>query len=191
MRFWKKRHVGSNEALHLGVQGTLLCHHFGQRRLRAYPDPHSELGRAMRENKPIGPHLDGHPWAIGWGDSGDDVFEGLEITAQEADLRFARRVAERYEPAVRHAVKVPLQQYQFDALVSIFLTCGCKTMSHSILVRQVNRRDNAGAAAQFSRYVKARGQVQRELQRRREAERLMFLGLDAAPAIAMALRAFP
>lgn len=176
---------------HMGADGNAVAHYFEKCRLRAYPDPGSELAKAQRAGKAIGPHLRGDPWTIGWGDTGPDVVEGLVITQQEADERYARRMALEFEPAVRRAVRVPLSQKQFDALVSIFYNVGATAMSNSTMVRVLNAGDYKGAAAEFPRWNRSGGEVMKGLQRRREAERLVFLGSDAKPAIDAALAKFP
>jgi lysozyme len=119
------------------------------------------------------------------------VVEGLTITAQEADQRFAHRMAREFEPAVRKAVKVPLNQRQFDAVVSIFYNAGVAAMSGSTLVRLLNLGDFAGAAAQFPRWNQSSGQRMKGLDRRREGERLVFLGMDARNAIISGEAKFP
>jgi lysozyme len=177
--------------MHIGVDGVEICHSYEKCRLRAYPDPGSELAKALRAGKAIGPHLRGDPWTIGWGDTGPGVVEGLVITQEEADARFARRMAEEFEPAVLRAVRVQLTQKQFDALVSIFYNAGAEALSASTLVRVLNSGDYKGAAGQFPRWNLSGGEVMKGLQRRREAERLVFLGHDAGPAITAALVKFP
>jgi lysozyme len=179
-----------NDDLHLGPDGSEICHYFEQCRLKAYPDPGSRLAKAIRAKAPTA-GLSGAPWTIGWGDTGPGVVEGLEITQREADERFARRRANEFEPAVRRAVRCSLTQKQFDALVSVFYNAGVGNMSGSTMVRLLNGGDAKGAADQFPRWVRSGGVVMKGLQRRREAERLVFLGYDAAPAIAMALEKFP
>lgn len=179
-----------NDEFHLGPDGTELCHHYEQLRLKAYPDPGSPCAKALRAGKP-GLGLSGAPWTIGWGDTGPDVVQGLVITAEEADQRFARRMALEFEPAVRKAVKVPVNQRQFDALVSIFYNAGVGALSASTLVRVLNLGDYAGAAAQFPRWNKSGGEVMKGLQRRREAERLVFLGMEARTAIVSGEAKFP
>ncbi|MDQ0035943.1 lysozyme [Variovorax boronicumulans] len=179
-----------NEELRLGTDGTDLCHHYEKLRLKAYPDPGSPRAKALRAGKPTA-GLSGSPWTIGWGDTGPDVVEGLVITAEEADQRFARRMALEFEPAVRKAVKVPLTQRQFDALVSIFYNAGVGALSASTLVRVLNLGDYGGAATQFPRWNKSGGEVMKGLERRREAERLVFLGMDAQSAIVSAEAKFP
>lgn len=182
-----------NDELHLGADGTALCHHYEQLRLQAYPDPGSPRAKAIRAGKPPAEYqkLSGAPWTIGWGDTGPDVVEGLTITAQEADQRFARRMALEFEPAVRKAVRVPLNQRQFDAVVSIFYNAGVPAMSGSTLVRLLNMGDFAGAAGQFPRWNQSGGVRMKGLDRRREAERLVFLGMEARTAIISAEAKYP
>lgn len=183
--------MSMNDGLRTGPDGIAVMHASEKCRLRAYPDPGSELAKALRAGRAIGPHLRGDPWTIGWGDTGPDVVEGLVITQEEADERFARRLAEEFEPGVRRAVRVPLNQKQFDALVSIFYNSGVAAMSASTLVRLLNAGDVNGAAGQFSRWNRSGGEVMKGLQRRREAERLVFLGMDAQSALAAGLRGYP
>lgn len=182
-----------NDDLRLGPDGTEICHHYEQLRLEAYPDPGSPRAKAMRAGRPASEYrkLSGAPWTIGWGDTGPDVVEGLVITEQEADERFARRMALEFEHAVRQAVKVDLNQRQFDAVVSIFYNTGVGAMSGSTLVRMLNAGDFAGAAEQFPRWNMSGGAVMKGLQRRREAERLVFLGMAARPAIIAGEAKFP
>lgn len=182
-----------NDDLHIGPDGADICHHYEQLRLEAYPDPGSPRAKAMRAGRPPAEYrkLSGAPWTIGYGDTGPDVVEGLVITEQEADERFARRMALEFEPAVRAAVKVPLNQRQFDALVSIFYNSGVGALTASTLVRVLNLGDFAGAAAQFPRWNKSGGVVMKGLQRRRESERLVFLGMAARTAIVSAEAKFP
>lgn len=190
-----------NQDLSLGRDGTELCRYYEALQLRAYPDSGSPLHKALRRAR-MDPyklvkvpqefaHLSGAPWTIGWGDTGPEVVPGLSITAQEADERFARRMSREFEPAVRRAVQAPLTQRQFDALVSIFYNAGVEAMTSSTLVRLLNLGDFAGAASQFPRWNKSGGVVMKGLQRRREAERLIFLGMAARAAITSAEAVFP
>ncbi|KPV08881.1 hypothetical protein APR50_10440 [Variovorax paradoxus] len=179
-----------NESLQLGPDGTEICHYYEELRLRAYPDPASPRAKAERAGRPSA-GLSGAPWTIGWGDTGPDVVEGLTITLDEANQRFARRMALEFEPAVRKAVLVPLTQRQFDALVSIFYNAGRAALSASTLIRLLNAGDYAGAASQFPRWNMAGGSVMKGLQRRREAERLVFLGGDARSSIDSAKARYP
>ncbi|MET3916247.1 lysozyme [Variovorax sp. OAS795] len=190
-----------NEHLSMGPDGHAVARYFEDCKLRAYPDPGSPLFAALRRAG-VDPfalisvpsafaHLSGAPWTIGRGDTGPGVVPGLVIGQAEADRRYARRMASEFEPAVRCAVDVPLTQRQFDALVSIFYNGGASALGKSTLVRLLNGGDHDGAAAEFPRWNKSRGKVMKGLQRRREAERLLFLGAEAQSAIAAALAKFP
>jgi lysozyme len=172
-----------------GPDLRILSHYFESCRLTAYPDPASPKAKAIRAGG-TGEGLSGAPWTIGWGDT-QGVSEGMTITQAEADTRWANRIAVTVEPAVRSAVHVDLAQGEFDALCSIFDNAGQGNMRASTLVRLLNAGDHAGAAAQFPRWNLAGGLVMKGLQRRREAERLVFLGAEAGPAIQDALKRYP
>lgn len=174
----------------LGPDGQLLCHHSEALRLEAYPDPASPLARAKRAGKPTA-GLSGAPWTIGWGDTGPDVVEGLVITREEADRRFARRMAKEFLPAIRELVRVELNQSQFDALASFVYNVGIGNFEDSTLLRLINSGDMEGAAGQFKRWNKAGGLVMKGLDRRRYAEAYVFVGGRAEVGIQRALAVFP
>src|SRR4051794_31555328 len=103
-----------------GAACQALGHYFETLKLRAYPDPYSPLGKALRtKGAALGSNLSGAPWTIGYGDTGPDVVEGLVITEADALERYAKRLSREFGPAVRTSVKVPLSQAQFDALVDL------------------------------------------------------------------------
>jgi lysozyme len=99
------------------------------------------------------------------------------ITEVEALELFASTLT-TYEKGVTKAVKVPLEQYEFDALVSLCYNIGVGNLASSTLVRLLNEDEaRIEVARQFLRWNKANGAVISGLTRRREAEREMFLGL--------------
>jgi GH24 family phage-related lysozyme (muramidase) len=55
-------------------------------------------------------------------------------------------LARRYEPAVKDAVKRPLQPHQFDALLSLCFNIGTGGFKGSTVVKRLNAGDFAGAA---------------------------------------------
>lgn len=112
-------------------------------------------------------------WTIGWGHT-KGVKPGQCITRAQAEA-FLRADLVRAEWAVERLVKVPLTDNQFSALVSFVFNCGEAALRTSTLLRKLNRRDYAGAADQFRRWVKSKGKVLTGLVRRREAERSLFL----------------
>ncbi len=83
-----------------------------------------------------------------------------------------------YEKAVTKAVKIPLEQYEFDALVSLCYNIGVGNLASSTLVRLLNEDEaRIEVAGQFLRWNRANSVVISGLTRRREVERQMFLGL--------------
>jgi len=103
------------------------------------------------------------------------VVPGLKITASESDEILSRDLA-KFEAAVSNAVRVSLNQNEFDALVSLAFNIGGGAFSNSTLVRKLNAGDRAGAANQFLVWNKAGGKTLKGLSTRREAERKQFLG---------------
>lgn len=67
------------------------------------------------------------------------------LAAFRADLR-------RYEAAVAAAVKVPVAQHEFDALVSFHYNTGA--IGRAWLVAALNRGDRVGAATGFMNWIK-------------------------------------
>jgi lysozyme len=114
-------------------------------------------------------------WTIGYGHT-RRVKEGDEISVAEAEalLRDDIGVAER---AVSLLVNAPLEQNEFDALVSFTFNVGAGALQESTLLRLLNDGNKGAAAAQFSRWVFGGGEVLPGLSTRRSAERDLFLGL--------------
>lgn len=114
-------------------------------------------------------------WTIGYGHTGPDVRPGMTITQARAEQLLRQDVA-RFEQAVRDAVRVPLTQNQFDALVSFSFNVGAGAFRGSTLLSKLNAGDYAGAQAEFGRWVHAGGQRLEGLVRRRTAEAELFGG---------------
>jgi lysozyme len=133
---------------------------------------------------------------IGWGHTGSDVRLGMMLSQARADELLVHDVAE-HERIVWAAVKVPLTQGQFDALVSFCFNVGpgkkgekdglvtLKNGNPSSLLRRVNAGDFDAAMEQFSLWNKAGGAVLKGLVRRRAAECALFAGATDADAIAL------
>lgn len=118
-------------------------------------------------------------WTIGVGHTsaaGDPkVTPGLTITQAECDEIFARDLVQ-YERAVDKAVKVPLSQKQFDALVSLCFNIGTGGFARSSVVKRLNAGDTVGAADAFLLWNKPP-----EIMGRRRGERKQFL--EGGPAV--------
>ncbi|UJB32647.1 MULTISPECIES: lysozyme [Chromobacterium] len=141
--------------MNISANGVKLIQQFEGLRLKAYQDA-------------VG------VWTIGYGHTGPDVTPGLVISQAQADALLARDL-NRFETGVSRLVSVPLNQNQFDALLSFSYNLGLGSLQNSTLLRLLNQRDYAGAAAQFPRWNKAGGKVLPGLTRRRAAEQALFL----------------
>lgn len=110
---------------------------------------------------------------IGYGATGPDVTEGLEITQEEADKRLAADL-EQFEKGVCRVVKVPLTENQLAALVSFTYNLGIGSLWRSTLLQLLNKGDYGGAALEFPKWDHAGGKVVAGLTRRRLAEQALF-----------------
>lgn len=113
-------------------------------------------------------------WTIGVGHTSaagsPTVTPSLKITADECDAIFARDLV-KYEATVNSAVKVPLAQNEFDALVSLCFNIGQGGFAKSTVVKRLNAKDRKGAAAAFMMWNKPK-----EIIGRRTGEMKQFLG---------------
>lgn len=106
----------------------------------------------------------------GVGHTGPDVHEGDVWSDEKVETVLAADLA-RFEKAINDAVKVPLLQNQFDALVSWAFNVGASAAAGSTLVRKINEGDMDEAARQFDRW-----HIPPEITARRNGEREQFKG---------------
>jgi|SRR5690606_29338514 len=116
----------------------------------------------------------GGVWTIGWGTT-KDVKPGMKIDRVTAEEWFERDLY-KFEKAVNDLIRVPLEWYQFDALVSFTYNVGVEALRASTLRRLLNNRNYIGAAEQFSSWVYIKKKVSNGLVRRRALESKYFLG---------------
>ena len=76
---------------------------------------------------------------------------------------------------INKVVKVPLNQNQFDALVSFAYNIGNKNFNWSTLLKKLNQSDYEGASLEFGRWNQASGKILSGLVLRRQKERELFL----------------
>ncbi len=100
------------------------------------------------------------------------VFLGMRVTKEEADAILGQDLG-RVEQEVSNLVKVPLNQNQFDALVSFHFNTGA--LGHSSVLTLLNKGKYTEAADHLLLYNKAGGKVLAGLIRRRKAEEKLFL----------------
>ena len=111
-------------------------------------------------------------WTIGYGTTRNVTKSTPKVTKDQAEAMLLADVA-KFESGVADAVKVPLNQNQFDALVSFSYNIGLGAFKSSTLLRRLNRGDyNVGS--EFLRWNKAGGEELPGLTRRREAEKQLF-----------------
>ncbi|WP_319422750.1 lysozyme [Pleurocapsa sp. FMAR1] len=80
-----------------------------------------------------------------------------------------------FEKAVTRFVTVPLNQNQFDALVSFTFNVGVGAFSKSTLLKLLNYKDYQKAANEFSRWTRGGGRILPGLINRRKDEHELFV----------------
>jgi lysozyme len=107
------------------------------------------------------------------------------ITEEEGERMFAKELAV-YEDAIERLVKVPLNQNQFDALVSFVYNCGPGQdgLAGSTLLKLLNQGKYDHCPAQFKRWHFAGGVSYDGLVTRRAREAALFM--DPMPEEALA-----
>ena len=139
--------------MNISLEGINLIKHFEGCELEAYKCPAGV-------------------WTIGYGHI-KGVQEGDVITEQQADDMLVEEL-EEYENYIHNLVNCPLNQNQFDALVSWVYNLGSSNLQASTLLKVLNAGDYAGVPAQMLRWNKAGGKVLEGLTRRRQAEADLF-----------------
>lgn len=112
-------------------------------------------------------------WTIGWGHT-KGVTPSMQITKEQAQKFFREDVA-WVEDFLNKAVKVPLNQNQYDALASWVFNIGAKNAGTSTLIRKLNAKDYEGAALELPRWNKQKGKTLAGLTKRRSEEMGYFL----------------
>lgn len=129
-------------------------------------------------------------WTIGYGETGDYVYQGLVWTQQQAEDGLYRRLAREFEPALNEAIgSAPTTQHQFDAMLSLAWNIGVgriddpetpedegRGFRDSSVLRYHRAGDYQRAADAFRLWNRSGGFVREGLVRRREEERQLYLG---------------
>ncbi|MDP3737035.1 MAG: glycoside hydrolase family protein [Hyphomonadaceae bacterium] len=136
-----------------------------------------DLIKSFEGFREIAARLPDGRWTIGYGHV-RTAREGLSITEADANDLLASDLRP-VEDAIRQSVFTPLNQNQFDALVSLVFNISPDQFRDSAIARNLNAGDFLNAASGFDLWRKARihGQVMvvDALVRRRAAEKAMFL----------------
>lgn len=147
----------------IGAAGLSLVKQFEGFEPKWYPDP-------------------AHGWkvpTIGYGHTdaaGEPKYAATKslVLTEAAATEILRRDLQKYADAVSKAVKVPLTDNQFDALVSWCYNVGPGAVAGSTLVRKLNAGDYAAVPSELAKWNKAVGKTLNGLTRRRTAEAALF-----------------
>lgn len=114
-------------------------------------------------------------WTIGFGSTAGVGPNTPPMTRAQAEARMMREVDAHYGAAV-NGLKLPLNQNQFDALVSFVYNVGPGGVAPTTTVgKRLRAHDFKGAADALLAWDKAGGRPLAGLTRRRKAERALFL----------------
>ena len=87
------------------------------------------------------------------------------------------------ERSIIRLIHVPLEIYQFDALVDFVFNLGSGALQRSTLRQKLNRGEYADAALEFPKWIYAGGRPLKGLIRRRNVEQALFEGYDISPLL--------
>ena len=140
----------------------------------------STAGRAMIENfegLDLNAYDDGTgTWTIGYGHTSaagpPQVSPGMKITGANADLILANDLA-AVETDVNRLVDVPINQNQFDALVSFHFNTGA--LGRSNVLADVNGNNFKDVPGDLLKWCYGGGRIMAGLVTRRKAEGVLFM----------------
>jgi lysozyme len=107
---------------------------------------------------------------------GSEPAEFRKGISQDRALELLQADAAKAAAEIARSVKVPLDQHQFDALVSFAFNVGNGAFRESTLLRLLNEGRYDAVEAQLARWNKAGGKTLQGLVNRRAAEAKLFLG---------------
>lgn len=187
-------------------EGVALLKGWEALRLFSYPDPLSKLARATRgikaanwgfrparailaELDPKFQQLDGTPWTLGYGHTGADVTPDSQCDEHGAEALLLGDLTTA-ELAVTRLCKVPLNDHQFAAVVSLVFNIGVSGFTTSTVLRDINSNAFADVPHAFSLWnegtIDGKKQVDPGLVSRRQKEVLLWTMPDKELAIAAA-----
>lgn len=105
---------------------------------------------------------------------GSEPAEFRKGITRERALELLLEDAEHAADAVNRGVQVPLNQHQFDALVSFVFNVGAGAFGESTLLRKLNEGRYDAVPKELDRWVKADGRTLPGLVRRRKSEGELF-----------------
>lgn len=109
--------------------------------------------------------------------NGAPVQLGDTCTEEQAEAWLRDELGE-CEKYIQKLVTAPINDEQYSALACLIYNIGAGGFSHSTLLKKLNYQKYEEAADQFLAWVKANGKTLPGLERRRRAERNLFIGKD-------------
>ncbi len=114
---------------------------------------------------------------VGYGHTGPDVRMGEIWTNERIEEAFAQDL-QRFEEALNDNITAPIEQNQYDALVSWLYNVGTNWARSATLIQRVNEGNRGGAALEFDKW-----HIPPEIISRRNGEKAQFLGTAFEPRI--------
>lgn len=158
----------------------------GETRIMEAVNSFSERAVALLKNlelyKPK-PYRDAGGWSIGYGHFMGPVATLTYLSPEDAN-RLLYQDMEKSNALIARYVKVPLNQNQYDAIVSAIHNLGAALFVNTSnkgptrFIKKLNAGDYQGAADELSRFVYTEGRVSNALVNRRRKERSLFLGTE-------------
>jgi lysozyme len=146
-----------------------------------YTEPGYNLTKSFESLRLKAYQDQGGVWSCGYGHT-RGVKSTTTCSVEQANVWLEEDVQGSVS-AINSLVKVPLEQFQFNALVDFVFNIGCGSkekgtgFAGSTCLRMLNNEKYDAAADSMLLFNKVKGVVAPGLTRRREAERAMFLGL--------------
>jgi lysozyme len=118
-------------------------------------------------------------WTIGYGTTakagvGIEPSQGMVITKAEAE-EYLRLAVDKFAAQIAPMITAPINEHQFGAFVSLAYNIGPSAFRRSSALDEFNDGQVGRAADAILLWNKAGGKVLRGLERRRAAERALFL----------------
>jgi len=128
-------------------------------------------------------------WTIGYGTTaragvGITPAKGMKISEAEAEW-YLQKAVDKFAAQIAPKITAPVNANEFGAFVSLAYNIGPRAFGKSSALRKFNTGDKRGAADAILLWNKAGGKVLRGLQRRRAAERELFLTPAHLPPISV------
>lgn len=122
---------------------------------------------------PVAYQDQGGRWTIGYGQTGEGITEGMTCTMEQA-CDWLQSSVNTVSAALTRMIKVPVNQNQFDSLVSLAYNIGIGNFSSSSALATLNDGDYDAVPAHVQMWDEVDGIADVGLIRRRAAEVALY-----------------